>query len=438
MSLDWRFFTSDVMAAGSISSQIFEIGGHSCKAELTITKETGNVAFHIRSLVDPESVGGMKASLKARACTIERDITVGNQITRMNLYTSYRFSNFLTRTILQKYDELLIEIGVQPEINPDPPLKTFWNCPATSDIVIVGGSADEKPVFVHKKFVLEVIPKILRFITGVNGSKMGPATVPRIFEQSLTSNGHSCAGLELVPKHYNLNKVTDKCEGPPGDAITTATKTDSRSESLSEDRKQSTAANQPIVAGNVNSKRPRHDSDTNGTVHIPEGKDEKTVKNVDIAKSRAEEGVQANLPVIPPTSKVGSNHEVWLWPSSLPKNSCIDVMRWIYLKRLSPEFNLEAFNPFMKLLADLDQWHHFQENALRARGLVFQESKLLQLLREPIFKEGYASMYLKEPLMELMKLDQQNMLRKYYQQLQEIDRTGIVQEFLKNNKILNP
>ncbi|KAF9400843.1 hypothetical protein BGX21_003364 [Mortierella sp. AD011] len=430
------------MAAGSISSQIFEIGGHSCKAELTIMKETGNVAFHIRSLVDLESVGGMKVLLKARACTIERGITVGNQITQMNLYTSHRFSNFLTRTILQKYDELLIEIGVQTETNPDPPLKTFWNCPTTSDTVIVSEDASEEPVFVHKKFVLEVIPKILRFVTRINGSKVGPPTVPRTFEQSPIPNGHSCEGLGLASKHYSLNSASEKCERTSGNTIIITTETDSRSENLSEDRKQPTAVNQAIVAENVSPKRIRHDSDTNGAIHIPERKDERIAKNVDIVKSRIQEGAQANLPAIPPavpsTPKFGSNHEAWLWPSSLPKNSCIDVMRWIYLKRLSPEFNLKTFNPFMKLLADLDQWHHFQENALRAQGLVFQESKLERHLREPSFNDGYASTYLRKSLLEAIRLKEQDVLRKHYRQLQEIDRTGAVQEFLKNNKILEP
>ncbi|KAF9357814.1 hypothetical protein BGX26_003033 [Mortierella sp. AD094] len=438
MSLDWRFFTVDVITAGSIFSQIFEIGGYPCKAELTFTKETGNVAFCVKPLVGLEHIGGMKVLVKARACTIERGITVGNQITQANLYTSLSkggFSNFLTRTILQKYDELLIEIGLQTEFRPDSPLKAFWNCPSTSDIMIVSGNAGEEPVFAHKKFVLEAVPKIRGFITKI-GSEADFAAVPGTFEQSLASNMHDgSADSKPISKPYSLNNATEKCERTPGEAIAVATaqgETDSRSESLRDDKKQPTAAYQDTIAGNVNSKRPRHDSDTDETSHSAVKKDEKIAKNVDTAKNRAEEGIQAILPV----SIVGSNHEVWLWSPSLPRNSCIDVMRWIYLRRLSPEFNLEAFNPFMTLLADLDEWHHFQEHAMRAQGYIFLQADLQLLLREPSFQQGYARKYLKGTLLAAVKLNHEKMLRKHYQELQENDRTGAVQEFLKNNKIL--
>ncbi|KAF9114438.1 hypothetical protein BGX27_010825 [Mortierella sp. AM989] len=401
----------------------------------------------------------MDVTLRTRACTVEKKTTVSNQIVQANLATSFNsatsdkralgFSNFLTRKILQMHKELIIEISIQTEVSLDMEMAAFWNCPSTSDTVIL--ISGEDPVYIHKKFVLESIPKIQEIIH--------------------KPSAHVSKTLEVLPAPVSHNfRANTNPISRPSDYADTLEKRKVSSElaaaakSTNEDTKgiqgSVVSASQDVAAENSHSKSQRMDSNNSGYTQTTRGENEmaivggysETEKNctessILVAPKTEEtsyginpsEILQPNLANTPytlvPAPVLSSmiareGREVWLWPPQLPRNSCIDVMRWVYLKRLSPEFNLGAFHPFMELLAGLEQWHHFQENALRGQGYVISPRNLHSVLRETGFRHGYTNTLLRAGLMKSIEWNHNNMLKEHYAELLKQDKTGTIQEFL--------
>ncbi|KAF9209894.1 hypothetical protein BGZ49_010424 [Haplosporangium sp. Z 27] len=431
-----------------------------------LDEDTGLVALHIRSVINFEQTINMKAILKARACTIERRITVGNQIARVNLSSFMDkggFTNFLNRVILDKYDELLIEIGIETDLTPEKPLKHFWNCQSTADLKIVSGHPDEKPVYVHKKFIMRAVPKIENFVIKLRQNEECLSHISETSEPSpLLATSAAFLGLHHhartngVRGSSDFKNTTENWDRPGQETAPGAAAQDDRSGDIKVNKPNANV--QTLHGVHVNSKRCRDESEHIGvncssrenddrahvSKHIVEGvlskpEPERIAQQIHSLENSRSNPISSSALIrssTKPPQSGRNDHEIWLWLPSLPRNSCIDVMRWIYLKQLSPEFDLETFNPFMKLLAELGLWHHFQEHALRGKGYVFTEKNPLVLLRESGFQREYAHTYLREALFEAMRQRHLKYLIDNHQELQKYDQTGILSELFKSSALI--
>ncbi|KAI1318173.1 hypothetical protein EDD11_007056 [Mortierella claussenii] len=347
-----------------------------------------------------------KALIHVRAHAPEKRISLGNQSVHV-YFTSNEsaagFQNFLTRAILQRHHEIALEIQSQAPHHPPSPLKSFFNCLSTADVVILSPHADERPVYVHKAIVLAAIPNMLEFVAiwknsissitdGSIATEVGSETVVNRNEQQQPLDMPTDSGHDHNHYGHPKRKLDDTDAAVPNGSINDRqtpqkVKFSPTHESLSHlhDQQQGRQKEQ-------DGKHSIDSVDRSCTTMVAHSAP--TVASSDDIMSAS---LSASSPAIPdPSLVIRRNREVWFWPAETPRSSCLDVMRWIYEKQLSPVFQLQDFNSFMCLLEQLGQQHHFQEYALRAQGSIAKHQDPMALLAEPAMQEGYAKAYLLE------------------------------------------
>ncbi|KAF9438629.1 hypothetical protein BGZ76_006374 [Entomortierella beljakovae] len=344
---------------------------------------------------------------------------------QINLFTPIVLQNFLNEGILSKYDRLSIELIFQPEARIHSPLKTFWNCPQTADVLILSEIPGENPLFVHRKFVLDAIPKI--------------HSVANLYRERYSQDPLQKRYMELLDpildELFVSLKRKMKCEEsstilPCKDSTDRTDKRPITGTKSFNDRNITCASGKPSTSSrDTLLESPKERAMPNKSTNGKETPTQNTFLHSCTPPKNT--SLQSNAPLKNP-GLITDRYEIWIWPGTFPKNSCIDVMRWVYFQQLSPTFCLHDFNPFMKLLEDLGEWHHFQEQALRARSSILSNKELLDYISEPCFQQGFAKEILRDCLTTKMKAKLFTLARDAFADLIERDKTGVISEFFQS------
>ncbi|KAG0370078.1 hypothetical protein BGZ54_007797 [Gamsiella multidivaricata] len=333
-------------------------------------QESGSAEFFVRPAVNVQNPDGM---------AVWFEVKIYETLNRL-------LKNFLTRDILNTHYAIAIEIESQLQSNPTSSIiSLFWDDPSTADVAIIC-SPEAKPVFVHKAIVLDEIPKVLDLVTIVKGSAsstLAPVTVTNSNDAKTTAKSNSESKNEKT-------KGTPPSPPPP-------------------------TASQPLDAFTVAHPCSRSSSASSAST-------------VGSWTERPSTSSKQNLRS---QYAIREDREVWVWPNNLPPHSCLDIMRWIYLRELTPTYSLQDFNPFMDLLEQLGQLHHFQEHALRARVDISIYSKPADLLRCHQLSRGYAAKLLRSEAKVAITKAWVSLTAQWPEdELRQVDRTGIVNEII--------
>jgi hypothetical protein len=118
--------------------------------------------------------------------------------------------------------------------------------------------------------------------------------------------------------------------------------------------------------------------------------------------------------------------ELWIWPKPQPKNSCVNVMRWVYLRQLTPDTSIKDFDSFASILAELGQWHHLHEHAMRLQACI-QSSKVSAELLDA--NGRYFKKYLRDSILQKLKSQTVSAVEDMLSSIDSSsDRSGIVKE----------
>ncbi|KAF8933937.1 hypothetical protein EDD21DRAFT_445622 [Dissophora ornata] len=410
-SLHWNIEPRDLLSKRSIFSQIFDVKDHPCRAGIQFNQRSGTASFNIRPMTPVSAPEGLVASFEIKIYTPQKKIMVGHQkikVTFKSMDSVAGIETLLTRSNLIDHPVLVIQIESQTLLTRESPLSPLWDCPSTSDVAILTSLSDQnmKPIFVHKCIVMAAIPNIMNFVKVL---KEEPQYVNPTPEDGFNLDG-------------DRNVYDERREDGQGRALNGGK------------RKQTSDCSNPRGGKAAKDGAARL---SNGNPDWPDAKKTLEYQTADTSDEVSTQYLRTVNEAKVAAHSLRTKRDVWLWPSHYTRDSCASIMRWIYLRKASPNFDICSFNSFMDLLEAMNQLQHFQEYALGAAVAIRHHGDALTLLRHVEFAEGYAAKFLRAPLGAalarqrsdtgmIVSVDGKNE-RKIEELLKE-DRTGVVAE----------
>ncbi|KAF9355056.1 hypothetical protein BGX34_010690 [Mortierella sp. NVP85] len=185
--LTWEFNSGDLLKTGFIVSRIFDVAHHPFFAEISKSTHNEDYGFLIRPATPIETLREIDVSFNIKVYS-EQPRLVSHQSTR-KLFKSMRdmagLKTLVCKAQVERHNILLVEIECRFIHQQDPTLAMLWNCPSTTDAVILisrGEGQGYTPCYIHKDIVLSAIPTIRNFVTDIQhpdpdtGSESEPNT----------------------------------------------------------------------------------------------------------------------------------------------------------------------------------------------------------------------------------------------------------------------